>query len=330
MQRLEEILEQSKYKLILDNMISAEKTSADFSYFKNKSVYITGLNTPYISELAFLLLLRNDLYSDGIRLYLDTGLENVGERDDVFVLPDGEPLHEKADFVVCFLRDNQDEYKDIPSAFEQDKISVVNALNTAKNSGARLMLLSSIDVFGFVHTAEGIISEDSVGYISTQKCENPVGASQRICKSIAYSFAKDNGVFAVFGVLPFIYGEISQSNYLSKILNKLKCSEGFMPKFADEKMSIGYISDAFGAILFLLQNGKTLETYSIAFGNCSLTLREIITAADKALGRQQQNGMAEESSYMVSNTVLDGSKLLNLGFKPFVEPFDGIKRVLEK
>lgn len=330
MQRLEEILEQGKYKHILDNMTLAEKTSADFSYFKNKSIYITGLNDSLIGELANLLLLRNDLYSDGIRVFLDTKSENTGNRDDVFVLSGDEPLPEKIDFVVCFLRDNQDEYKDIPSAFEQDKISVVNALNLAKSSGARLMLLSDIDVFGFVHTAEGRIFENSVGYISTQKCENPVGASQRICKSLAYSFARDNGVFAVFGVLPYVYGEISQSGYLSKVLSQLKSSSTVLPKFADEKMSIGYISDVLGAILFLLKNGAALETYNIAFDNCTLTLREIITVADKALGREQQCGTSEESSYMVSNTVLDGGKLLNLGFKSTVEPFDGIKRVLEK
>lgn len=330
MQRLEETLEQGKYKRILDNMTLAEKTSADFSYFKNKSIYITGLNAPLISELANLLLLRNDLYSDGIKVILDTKLENVGNRSDVFVLSGDEPLAGKIDFVVCFLRDNQDEYKDIPYCLEQDKISVVNALNLAKSSGAGLLLLSSIDIFGFVHTAEGRIFENSVGYISTQKCENPVGASQRFCKSLAYSFARDNGVFAVFGVLPFVYGEISQSSYLSKVLNQFKSSDSIIPRFADEKMSIGYISDVLGAILFLLKNGVALETYNIAFDDCSLTLREIIAAADKALGREQRCGASEEGSYMVSNTVLDGSKLLNLGFKSDVEPFDGIKRVLEK
>lgn len=330
MQRLEETLEQGKYKRILDNMTLAEKTSADFSYFKNKSIYITGLNAPLISELANLLLLRNDLYSDGIKVILDTKLENVGNRSDVLVLPSDELLSEKFDFVVCFLRDNQDEYKDIPYCLEQDKISVVNALNLAKSSGAGLLLLSSIDIFGFVHTAEGRIFENSVGYISTQKCENPVGASQRFCKSLAYSFARDNGVFAVFGVLPYVYGEISQSSYLSKVLNQFKSSDSIIPKFADEKMSIGYISDVLGAILFLLKNGVALETYNIAFETDTLTLREIKTLVYKALVREPKCCGAEESSYMVSNTVLDGSKLLNLGFKSDVEPFDGIKRVLEK
>lgn len=329
-------------------------SNVDFDKMKNAVVLITGAGGFIGYYLTAALLLRNDLFGDGIRVIAlvrnrekaEKKFGKLLEREDLSLCVQDvtQPIAaEHADFVIHAASQASN------IQFETDPVGTIsanlsgtaNVLNFAKKSGAKATLVvSSLKVYGVIYGDREKISEKDNGYIDFTSYKNCYAMGKRASETLAASYHNEYGMHIKIARPSYIYGASSLDDdrvWAQFIANVVRKEDILLKSNGAAKRSFCYVSDTATALLFILLSGEDVTPYNISYEQSDTTIRGF---AKKACEVFPERGMklafanpADEKEPETLKTplsqmpeVLDSSKLQSLGWQPKVDLAEGIRR----
>jgi nucleoside-diphosphate-sugar epimerase len=197
----------------------------------------------------------------------------------------------------------------------------------------KYIYLSSGEIYG---KCENILYENTLGLVDTTDIRSCYNESKRLTETMCVSYFDEYGVPATIARLSRIYGptmKIEDSKALSQFIkNSLKGEDIVLKSKGEQLFSYCYVKDAVSGILTLLLKGNCGEAYNLTSDE-SLKLKDIAGQVASLCGRKVVFELPSEleqkgfSRSVVS--VLDTTKIKNLGWKATVSFKDGLEETIK-
>lgn len=341
---------------LLDELLSGLDDSL-FEPFYGKTIVVTGA-TGLIGSLVCKAIMLAD-----VRLDMDCRLvaivrseEKANSIFDGYFTPErmqyvlldfasGEPLElPKADYILHAAAVTKSK------AMVQSPVDVIRAsllgtstvLKLAESSGGRMVYISSMEAYG--NLPEGVVADESaLGWLDLSSPRSCYPESKRMCECLCNAYVSQYGTKVCIarlaqtfgaGVLPgesraFMQFAQSAIHGDDVVLKTRGLSEG------------NYVNtiDCTIALLMLLANGVTGETYNVANEESHRTIFEVAQLACDVLGDGRSHVVVdvdESNSAGYAPDVhlrLSSAKLRGLGWEPkvsLVQSFDQLGRYLHE
>jgi UDP-glucuronate decarboxylase len=232
-----------------------------------------------------------------------------------------------------------------PLAYARDPAGVMranvfgtmNLLDYAKDCGARLIFLSSGEVYGLSPGPEAGFPEDFAGALQTMDPRACYPEGKRCAETMVASWVSQYAADALVARLCHVYGpSIAPSNSRADaqfLRDALAGRDILMKSPGDQVRSFLYAKDAARAILLLLQRGEAGRAYTVA-GRAVHSIREYAqTLADIAgvgLAFENPDDVERAGYSKVRRAVLDPSLLESLGFRAAYDLRAGLRETYER
>lgn len=321
---------------------------------KNTHILITGAGGFIGSLLVRALLLRNDLYADGITV---TALVRNGDRaaakfgvllnrDDLKLCVQDvtAPIQaERADYVIhaASQASNVQFETDPVGTISANLLGTANVLDFAKASGSRAaLIISSLKVYGTLYSGKPSVTEDESGYLDFTSYKNCYAMGKRASETLAASYCREYDMHVKIARPAYIYGAASMDDdrvWAQFIANAVRGEDILLKSDGRVRRSFCYVTDTATALLTVLLCGEDNTPYNISNPASDVRIRDFAQAVadafpEKNLRRRFQNPADEpEPEELVTPLtetpeVLDSSRLQSLGWSPKVSLTDGIRR----
>lgn len=334
---------------IADSKISWDK-------LKGKSVLITGAGGFIGYYMILGLLTRNDIFGDNITVI--ALVRNAGRAKEKFG-----SLLDRDDFILCVQ--DVTEKINAPKAdfvihaasqasniqFENDPVGTINAnlmgtvnvLDFAKANGSEsTLIISSLKVYGILHTGKGSISEEDIGYVDHTSYKNCYAVGKRASETLAASYSKQYGMNVKIARPSYIYGASSLNDdrvWAQFIANVVRNEDILLKSNGAAYRSFCYVTDTVTGLLTILLDGENVTPYNIANKNSDTTIRNFAKTACEVFPERNMSlsfaNPADEAEPAVDFSplsatpeIMDSSKLNGLGWKPVVDLKEGIRRAV--
>lgn len=267
--------------------------------------------------------------------YLSSALNLHVVEGDVgsITLPDIEP-----DYIVHAASPSH------PLAYSQTPVEVmkanlmgtVNMLELAKDAGARLLFISSGEIYGTGGMGDHAFQERDYGYIEITDPRSCYPESKRAAETLCASYHAQYGADTVVARLCHVYGPAitdRNSRADAQFLRNVRNQEDIVMKSPGTQVrSFCYVKDAVAGLLYILLRGESGGAYNVANRHSVATVREYAEALALSAGvniRDEFPSKVEAGGYSkVSRAVLDAGKLEGLGWRPEYSLEDGIADML--
>ena len=216
-------------------------------------------------------------------------------------------------------------------------IGTMNLLDYACAHNARLIFLSSGEVYGNEPAAEAGFTETDIGRTDTMNARSCYPESKRAAETMVAAWAKQYGCDAVVARLCHVYGpSITPTNSRAdaQFLRKALAGEDIIMKSAGTQVrSFMYVKDAAQAIMLLCEKAAAGEAYNVSNRSSVASIREYAGTLARIAGVKltfENPDDIEAAGYSkVSRAVLDPAKLENLGFEARYSLEEGLKETLK-
>lgn len=231
-----------------------------------------------------------------------------------------------------------------PLAFSRTPVDVMkanilgtlNMLELAKRCGARLLLISSGEIYGISEEPNSAFREQDYGYIEITDPRSCYPESKRAAETLCACYHAQYGVDAVVARLCHVYGPaITEKNSRADaqfLRNVLRHEDIVMKSPGSQVRSYCYVKDAVTGLLYILTRGAPGQAYNVADRRSVATVRgyaETLAAAGGVKVRYEFPSEEESRGYSrVSRAVLDASKLEDLGWTPRYDLAAGMRDML--
>lgn len=315
-------------------------------YFKNldirqlasKRILICGAGGLIGTALVELMLEINSQYETNIEIYaLGRNQATLGERFSIHL--NKSAFHILAADVIDFLPNGlrfdyiiQAASPAHPLAYSQTPVDVmkanlmgtINMLELARNSGAKLLFVSSGEIYGTSNIIDSVFRENDYGYIEVSNPRSCYPESKRAAETLCASYYAQYGVDTVAARLCYVYGPtITNNNSRADaqfLRNAISHEDIVMKSPGAQVRSFCYVRDAVTGLLYILLKGRSGEAYNIANKKSIASIREyaeILAALSGVKIKYVLPSETEAKGYsQVSRAVLDASKLEMLGWQP--------------
>lgn len=232
-----------------------------------------------------------------------------------------------------------------PMAYSTDPAGVMranltgtmNLLDYARDCSARLIFLSSGEIYGNDPEAETGFTEAETGKIDTMNPRSCYPESKRAAETMVSAWHKQYGCDALAARLCHVYGASvtpTNSRADAQFLRKALMGEDIVMKSSGSQVrSFLYVKDASRAIQLLAQKGLAGEAYNVASPKSVASVRDYAECLARLAGVNlvfENPDDVEKAGYSrVSRAVLDASKLEKLGFAARYTLDDGLKEMLD-
>ena len=327
----------------------------------NKKILITGSTGMLCCGIVDIISFLNKEENAGIKLVLAgrnkeriaKRFEGVlGEGDFEYVSYDAtkiEPLDVTCDYFIHGAS-NAD-----PASFSKEPVETMlsnliglrTILDAAKmNEGSRVLFISSGEIYGNrVPSGDEAgklalarpYSEEDYGFVDILNPRSCYPMGNRAAETMCASYRQEYDIDFVIARSCHAYGpgiSSSDSRATAAFTRKAAAKENIIMKSAGEQVrSYLYSLDSASALLTILLNGKTSEAYNIANSDCSVSIRNFARKLADVSGVEvvfENPADAEKKSYnMMSNSVLDATKLEALGWRAKFDLEKGIQATLK-
>lgn len=231
-----------------------------------------------------------------------------------------------------------------PLAYSQTPVDVmkanltgtINLLELAKDTGARLLFISSGEIYGISDREDSAFQESDYGFIEITNPRSCYPESKRAAETLCASYHAQYGVDTVIARLCHVYGpSITERNSRADaqfLRNVIDQTDIVMKSPGTQVRSFCYVKDAVTGLLYILLSGTACEAYNVANKNSVATIREYAETLALSGGvkiRDEFPPEVEARGYSpVSRAVLDAAKLEALGWRPKYSLKDGIADML--
>lgn len=333
------------HNLYLQDINRVLKT--DLSFLEGKCVFITGASGLVGSFLIDVLMQFNQNAKEKIDIYATfTSEKTQNARFQSYI---GNPYFHgvilnitnpimpniRPDYILHAASNTHPKaYAEFP--VETMKINILGTLNIldwAKSfSDCRVLFLSTMEIYGENNSINGVFAETDIGHFDFLNIRSCYPESKRTCELLTKCYAKEYNMQTLIARLGYIYGptvHLTSSKADVQFLNNaLKHEDIVLKSSGRQKRSYIYVADVITAILTLFQKGTNAEAYNIASKEGNICLKDFAeTLAEFADVNVVFDYSPQENAgcSMVQNSMLDASKLEQLGWKPQYTLHEGIE-----
>lgn len=230
-----------------------------------------------------------------------------------------------------------------PLAYSTDPAGVMranltgtmNLLDYARETGARMLFLSSGEIYGSAPRRESGFKEEETGQIDPMNPRSCYPESKRAAETMVAAWVKQYDTDALVARLCHVYGpSIARSNSRAdaQFLRKAVSGEDIVMKSDGSQVrSFLYVRDAAEALMLLCQKGVRGQAYNVA-GHWVHSIREYAETLARLAGVKvvfENPDDAEKAGYSrVNRAVLDPSKIEKLGFESRTSLEQGLTEML--
>lgn len=247
----------------------------------------------------------------------------------------------EVDFYVCAASNTH------PIEYALDPIGTImtNVLGTynvlqlatlQKKKKARVLLLSTVEVYGEPVGTLNAFSEMDMGYLNCNDLRAGYPESKRVSEALLQAFIAKNNVDALSVRLCRIYGPtVEQDDRKASsqfINNAVKGEEIVLKSEGKQCYSYLYITDAATAILSVLFDGKTGEVYNVSDERSDVSLKQFAQILSDLSGNKIRfdlpNEIEQQGFSKAMKAILDSTKLKNIGWESLYDIETGLKRTV--
>ena len=217
-------------------------------------------------------------------------------------------------------------------------IGLKNMLEFAvKHKTSRFAFASSVEIYGENYGDVELFDEDYCGYINCNTLRAGYPESKRCGEALCQAYKAQEGLDVVILRLTRSYGPtmlMSDTKAVSQFIKKGIAGEDLVLKSAGTQYySYTYMADAVSGLLWALLSGKNGEAYNIAEERSDIMLKDLAAIIASIKGKQvvfEIPDAVEAAGYSKATKArLDGSKLLQLGWKPRYNIQTGMERTID-
>lgn len=335
-------------KLYNDDLEKTLSFINNIKELKNKSIFITGANGLICSSVVDLLLTAEKKYSLGIKIYIAT--RNIDKSKSRFgtstkclnyIQYDAEkPLNfnDSADFYIHGASPAS------PELFVERPVETMMAnilglkeiLDKARENNARVLYISSSEVYGKIETANPI-PETACGSIDISNPRSSYGQSKRSAETLCASYIAEYNSDIVVVRPGHIYGPTasrSDRRVSSQFMFDAFDGKNLVLKSKGQQLrSYTYTIDCASAILTVLLKGQNGNAYNISNPNSIISIAQMAQFfADYANVKLTFELPADEEKKAfnpMNNSSLDSNRLELLGWKPAFTKEEGFQHSIQ-
>lgn len=341
-----------KSKLYQEDIEYVAGLDIEWSALKDKTIMITGASGMIGTFLTDVLMYRNNVYRDNCNIlavsrnknklkqkfsrYCDDRNFKAIELDVTETIG----ITEKADYVIHAASNTH------PKEYSNDPIGTImtNIFGTynlleyvSKSRNAKMIFMSSVEIYGENCNDINRISENDCGYINCNTLRAGYPESKRLSEAMLQAYRMQKGVEALSIRLCRTYGptvEKDDSKAISQFIKNAVNKENIILK-SDGKQSYSYIylADAVSAILYIMLYGIDGEAYNVSDVDSDVILKELAEKIAAYAGTKvvfQIPDSNEQKGYSTATkAILEAEKLRKLGWKAKYNIDEGLERTIK-
>lgn len=217
-------------------------------------------------------------------------------------------------------------------------IGTKNLLDYTKNNCCdRFLYVSSGEIYGQGGEDIEAFKEDYSGYIDSTNSRSCYPIGKLSAENLCVCYHNQYGIDTVICRPCHTYGPTqtdSDSRVSAQFINNVLNDKDIIMKSEGSQIrSYCYVLDCVTGLLRVLVSGKSAEAYNISNNNSVLSIREMAEIIATTYGKKVIFELPEEDEKKgynpVTRSVLDGSKLEKLGWKPCFDFKKGITHTLK-
>jgi nucleoside-diphosphate-sugar epimerase len=315
----------------------------DFSFLRSKTILVTG-GTGLVGRylLSFLTFIEEHYRLNLQVIALGRSqskfahlLPDVSEKPEVrFIEQDIQKsitVDNKLDFII-HLASNASPALCAAEPISTELTCIIGTNNllalASRNPGCRFLMASSGDVYGSPSASGMRFKESDFGSVDCASLHSVYSEGKRAAETLCHAYQQEKKVDFVIARLCRIFGPTlsdSDNKGISEFIRNAAKKEPLVLKSSGlQTYSYMYVGDIVAALLFLLKNGCSGETYNVANNSVLLSLKELALFISSQTGvplsllaQETQNKPSGYSSF--SGSILDTSKIESLGFCPLFD-----------
>lgn len=230
-----------------------------------------------------------------------------------------------------------------PLSFSTDPVGTMkanlfgtmNLLDYIKQYGGKFLYLSTGEIYG--NNIDHAFTENDLGIVDTKISRSCYPESKRAAETLCISYNAQYNINVNIARLCFVYGPTitdTNSRADAQFLRNAICGEDIVLKSkGEQKRTYCYVADAVSALLYILLYGDKNGFYNIANPNSIVSVKEYAEILAEIAGVELQFELpdaVEAKGYSKqADSILDSSKLQQLGWKPLYNFKEGIKHTYE-
>lgn len=347
-----ELMEIEQYRSLLD------RTSMSFphwGFLEGKTIFLSGATGMLGSFLVDLIMRRNESVSAGAKCRLIAVGRNAAAAKRRFVrwfsLEEfrfvehdiTEPLDTLPCHVDYFIHGASTSH---PIEYSTQPINTVlaNVLGihtilelAAKETGCRVLLLSSVEVYGENRGDTESFAEDYCGYLNCNTLRAGYPEAKRVSEALCQAYISEKGVDAAIIRLPRCYGptmKMEDSKAIAQFIKNGVRGEDIVLKSRGEQVySFAYAPDAVLGMLWVLLRGETGLAYNLGDRHSDIMQKNLAKLIADYAGTKvvfDLPGETERRGYSAATKALmDGSRLRALGWQARCDISAGIRETMD-
>ena len=324
-------------QIYLDDLKTATSFNLPWNQLNNKTILLIGATGMIGSCLIDCLMYRNQNYNSNISIVAVSRNENRAKERfarywksnnfKYISLDCKNPLPDKLgkiDFAIHAASNTH------PVAYSTDPVGTItsnvfgtyNLLEYLKKQKCRVLLVSSVEIYGENNSEIDSFSEKDCGYIDCNTMRAGYPESKRVSESLCQAYISKYKMNIVIARLCRIFGPTmleSDSKALSQFIKKAVKGEDIVLKSEGNQFySYAYVFDAVTALLIILLKSKNGEAYNVSDIKFNITLKELSKIIANSVGKKvifELPDIKEEKGYSTATkAILDSTKLNRLGW----------------
>ena len=215
--------------------------------------------------------------------------------------------------------------------------STIDILEIAKNYGATMVYLSSMEQYGTPYVSGQIMTEEQIGIINHLNVRSSYSESKRLCECLCASYANEYGVNVKIARLAQTFGSgISLSDnrmpmqFAKAVVEK---NDIILHTEGHSYSNFVYITDAISGIIRILNCGAIGEAYNVCNDLETRSIREIadLVCSEVAKGSIKTRIVKKDNMGYAPNVImfLDSRKLRELGWESQVDMVEAYRRLID-
>lgn len=233
-----------------------------------------------------------------------------------------------------------------PVAYAREPVNTVlsnvfginNLLSYMVRQGhGRLLLLSSVEIYGNNRGDTEYFTEDYCGYINCNTLRAGYQEAKRVSESLCQAYMREHGADVVIIRLPRIYGptmRLEDSKAAAQfILNGVRGEDIVLKSEGTQFFSYAHVYDAVSGLLHVLLRGEGGQAYNLGDPDSDILLRDLAKLVADHTGKQVifdlPDSVEKAGFSTATKALMCGNKLRSIGWKPHYGVKDGIAETID-